>query len=52
MKKTPSDSVADPATDQREIPTPPSGGSWAFDRAKWEWVSNEPADQQAEPPKE
>lgn len=47
MKKVP----AAPA-DERPIPPPPSGGSWRFDREKWEWVSNEPADQPAEAPKE
>ena len=27
----------------RDIPPPPGGGSWSFDDAKWEWVSNDPA---------
>jgi len=26
----------------RDIPTPPGGGSWTFDEAKREWVSNDP----------
>ena len=29
--------------DAREIPPPPGGGSWAFDRATWEWISTYPA---------
>jgi len=28
---------------EREIPPPPGGGSWTFDRADWKWVSNDPA---------
>jgi hypothetical protein len=28
--------------DTREIPPPPGGGSWTFDRDNWEWVSNDP----------
>ena len=30
------------APPEREIPTPPGGGSWTFDQAAWEWVSNDP----------
>jgi hypothetical protein len=26
----------------RDIPVPPGGGSWRFDEAKSEWVSNDP----------
>lgn len=52
MKKVTTDAVAEPAADQREVPTPPGGGSWRFDRTKWEWVSSEPAPEPAEPPKE
>jgi hypothetical protein len=26
----------------REIPPPPGGGSWTFDRNSWEWISNDP----------
>jgi len=37
---------------ERPIPTPPSGGSWSFDRVKWDWVSKEPAEQPAETTKE
>lgn len=37
---------------EREIPPPPSGGSWTFDRTDWKWVSNEPVDKPAEPVKE
>lgn len=38
---------------EREIPPPPSGGSFTFDRTKWDWVSNEPAaEQPAEPTEE
>lgn len=29
------------AFDAREIPPPPGGGSWTFDRAVWEWISND-----------
>lgn len=25
----------------RHIPTPPGGGSWAFDEDNWEWVSTD-----------
>lgn len=33
----------------RAIPVPPGGGSWRFNEAKWEWVSNDPtpADEQS-----
>jgi hypothetical protein len=31
------------AAPQREIPTPPGGGSWTFDEQLWDWVSNDPA---------
>jgi len=34
----------------RDIPTPPGGGSWTFDDAKWEWVSNDPTPAVEEPP--
>lgn len=27
----------------RDIPVPPGGGSWRFDEAAWDWVSNDPA---------
>lgn len=47
MKKAPEAPV-----DERPIPTPPSGGSWAFDRTKWEWISNEPVAKPAEPAQE
>ncbi|MBD8531488.1 MULTISPECIES: hypothetical protein [unclassified Massilia] len=40
------------AADPRPIPTPPSGGSWTFDRTKWEWVSNDPVDPPAAEVKE
>lgn len=30
------------APTEREIPTPRGGGSWTFDQAAWEWVSNDP----------
>jgi len=37
------------APHEREIPPPPGGGSWTFDRDSWEWVSNDlvpiPADE-------
>lgn len=26
----------------RDIPPPPGGGSWAFDESTWEWVSTDP----------
>jgi hypothetical protein len=26
----------------RDIPVPPAGGSWRFDEAAWEWISNDP----------
>lgn len=29
------------APDARKIPTPPGGGSWAFDPVDWVWVSND-----------
>jgi len=29
--------------DPRPIPPLPGGGSWSFDEAKWDWVSNDPA---------
>ena len=38
--------------EERAIPTPPSGGSWTFDRTKWEWVSTDPVEQPAEEIKE
>ena len=31
------------ALPDREIPPPPGGGSWTFDRDTWEWISNDPA---------
>lgn len=34
----------------REIPTPPGGGSWTFDEAKWKWVSNDPVPEAAPEP--
>lgn len=34
----------------RDIPTPPGGGSWAFDEAKWAWVSTDPAPAPAQDP--
>jgi len=42
----------DAPVEERAIPTPPSGGSWTFDRVKWDWVSNEPAEQPAAEVKE
>jgi hypothetical protein len=30
-------------SNNRHIPSPPSGGSWTFDDSNWEWVSNDPA---------
>lgn len=39
--------VIPPPPAERDIPPPPSGGSWTFDPVKWDWVSNEPADQPA-----
>lgn len=47
MKRTPEAPVA-----ERDIPPPPSGGSWTFDRTDWKWVSNEPVDQPAAEVKE
>jgi hypothetical protein len=31
----------------RPIPPLPGGGSWTFDEAAWEWVSNDPVPQAA-----
>jgi hypothetical protein len=31
------------AAPQREIPTPPGGGSWTYDHVAWRWVSNDPS---------
>ena len=28
---------------KRDIPPPPSGGSWTFDEVAWAWVSNDQA---------
>lgn len=44
------DSQTPGAEQAREIPTPPGGGSWTFDRERWEWVPNNsaPAEQAAE----
>jgi len=38
----------------RAIPPLPGGGSWRFDEAAWEWISNDvaPAEQAAETPSE
>lgn len=33
------------STPSRDIPVPPSGGSWVFDEIAWEWVSNDPQPQ-------
>jgi len=32
----------------RDVPVPPSGGSWTFDEVKWAWVSNDPLPQAEE----
>jgi len=32
----------------RDIPTPPGGGSWRFDEARWEWIDNNPKPVSAE----
>jgi hypothetical protein len=28
---------------ERDIPTPPGGGSWTFDETAWKWKSNDQA---------
>jgi hypothetical protein len=33
---------------EREIPPPPGGGSWTFDRDSWEWISNDPVPARAD----
>lgn len=33
----------------RDIPVPPSGGSWTFDEVKRAWISNDPLPQAEEP---
>lgn len=40
---TDTNTVAAGAAEQRPIPPLPGGGSWRFDEAAWEWVSNDPA---------
>lgn len=30
------------STPLRDIPVPPSGGSWTWNDAAWKWVSNDP----------
>ncbi|MDN4057124.1 hypothetical protein QPK31_02690 [Massilia sp. YIM B02769] len=40
--------------ESRPIPPLPGGGSWRFDDATWDWISNDvaPAEQAAETPSE
>jgi len=40
--------------ESRPIPPLPGGGSWSFDEAAWEWISNDaaPAEQVAVTPSE
>lgn len=34
--------TTDTGAETREIPLPPGGGSWTFDRTQWKWISNDP----------